>query len=93
MNLTTLPLFTGKLFSTQRLRRKKSRRIATCSSFAYFVSFVFELFSRQVRESQVNELRVQSLIEIPEDVFDIFQPDTQTDEIRADAGRKLFCFG
>ena len=90
MNLTTLPLLTGKLFSTQRLRRKKSRRIATCSSFAYFVSFVFELFSRQVRESQVNELRVQNLIEIPEDVF---QPDTQTDEIRADAGRKLFCFG
>jgi len=90
MNLTTLPLLTGKPFSTQRLRRKKSRRIATCSSFAYFVSFVFELFSRQVRESQVNELRVQNLIEIPEDVF---QPDTQTDEIRADAGRKLFCFG
>ena len=90
MNLTTLPLLTGEPFSTQRLRRKKSRRIATCSSFAYFVSFVFELFSRQVRESQVNELRVQNLIEIPEDVF---QPDTQTDEIRADAGRKLFCFG
>ncbi len=48
-----------------------------------------------VREKDVrtNKSRVERLIEVPEDVFDIFQSDTQTDEIRADAGRKLFCFG